>query len=59
MQKTTLSQFMLMVSEEMVLPNCYQGYSIVLEAVVTLPLPVYDILCSLLSFSSYSALGII
>ena len=38
-----------MVFDEMVLPICDQGYSIVREAVVSLPLLVYVMLYSLLS----------
>ena len=40
---------MSMVSDEMVLPVCNQGYSIVREAAVSLSLLVDGILCSLLS----------
>ena len=48
-QKTTFSYTISMVFDEMVLPICNQGYSIVQEAVVSLSLMVYDILCPLLS----------
>ena len=48
-QKTTLSYIMSMVFDEMVLPVCDQGYSIVQEAAVSLSLLVDGILCSLLS----------
>ena len=48
-QKTTLSCIMSMVFDEMVLPVCDQGYSIVREIVVLLSLQVNGILCLLLS----------
>ena len=47
--KITLSYIVSIVFQQMALPICNQGYLIVWEAVVSLPLLVHDILCSFLS----------